>query len=66
VMMIGHNPGIAEFAARIVAHAPVNADFARYPTGATLVVDFVVDAWADVTWGYGASLDFIVPKELAL
>ncbi len=66
VMMIGHNPGIAEFAARIVAHAPVNADFGRYPTGATLVVDFVADTWADVTWGSGASLDFIVPKELAM
>ncbi len=42
VMMIGHNPGIAEFAARLVAHAPQNSEFHRYPTGATLVADFNV------------------------
>lgn len=64
VMMLGHNPGIAEFAARIVAHAPVNPDFTRYPTGATLVVDFDVEAWADVAYGSGATEDFVVPREI--
>ena len=44
VMMIGHNPGISEFAARLVARAPSHAEFARYPTGATLVCDFAVEA----------------------
>ncbi|WP_103334377.1 SixA phosphatase family protein [Pseudotabrizicola formosa] len=64
VMMIGHNPGIAEFAARLVAHAPVNPEFARYPTGATLVVDFVADSWEDVGLGQGVVDDFIVPREI--
>lgn len=64
VMMVGHNPGISEFAARIVAHAPANSDFARYPTGATLVVDFDIDSWADVAYGTGAVEDFIVPREI--
>ncbi|RGP38814.1 SixA phosphatase family protein [Pseudotabrizicola alkalilacus] len=64
VMMVGHNPGIAEFAGRIVAHAPVNPEFGRYPTGATLVVDFVADTWADVGFGQGAVDDFIVPREI--
>ena len=64
VMMVGHNPGIAEFAARIVAHAPVNPEFARYPTGATLVVDFVAASWADIGFGQGAVDDFIVPREI--
>ncbi|MDR7126292.1 histidine phosphatase family protein [Pseudotabrizicola sp. 4114] len=64
VMMVGHNPGIAEFAARIVAHAPVNPEFSRYPTGATLVVDFVADTWADVGFGQGVVDDFIVPREI--
>lgn len=64
VMMIGHNPGIAEFAARLVTRAPINPEFARYPTGATLVVDFMIDDWKDVTYGTGATLDFIVPKEI--
>jgi len=66
VMMIGHNPGIAEFAARIVARAPQNPEFARYPTGATLVVSFEVDDWRECDWGLGAVRDFIVPKELAV
>ena len=64
VMMIGHNPGIGDFAARLVAHAPVNADFARYPTGATLVVDFDIADWGQVAFGTGVTVDFIVPREI--
>lgn len=66
VMMIGHNPGIAEFAHRIVARAPLNPDFQRYPTGATLVVDFAAESWADVAWSMGSVDDFIIPRELAV
>jgi phosphohistidine phosphatase len=65
VMMIGHNPGIAEFAARLVAHPPGNPEFARYPTGATLVVDFDVADWGQVGFGTGVTVDFIVPREIA-
>jgi phosphohistidine phosphatase len=65
VMMIGHNPGIAEFAARLVAHPPTGAEFSRYPTGATLVVDFDVTDWEQVEFGTGVTVDFIVPKEIA-
>jgi phosphohistidine phosphatase len=64
VMMIGHNPGIAEFAARLVAHPPSNAEFARYPTGATLVVEFDVEDWTQVTFGAGVTVDFVVPREI--
>jgi phosphohistidine phosphatase len=64
VMIIGHNPGISEFAARLVTRAPANADFQRYPTGATLVIDFPVDSWKDVNFGAGAALDFIIPREI--
>ena len=64
VMMIGHNPGIADFASRLVARAPVSADFARYPTGATLVCDFAAESWAAVGFGQGTTVDFIVPREV--
>lgn len=64
VMVIGHNPGIAEFAARLVAQPPKNADFARYPTGATLVVDFNIDNWADLAFGTGTVDDFVIPREI--
>ncbi|MGV8952381.1 MAG: histidine phosphatase family protein, partial [Cypionkella sp.] len=64
VMMIGHNPGIADFAARLVAQAPLNSEFGRYPTGATLVVDFVIDSWSEVEFGKGATVDFVIPHEI--
>ncbi len=65
VMMIGHNPGISEFAHRIVARAPLNGDFHRYPTGSTLVCEFAVSGWGEVGWGMGGVDDFVVPRELA-
>ena len=34
VMLIGHNPGIAELAERLVSSAPAHSDFFRYPTAA--------------------------------
>ena len=66
VMMIGHNPGIAEFAAKLVARPPQNPEFARYPTGATLVADFAIDSWEQLGWGSGVADDFIIPREIAL
>ena len=65
VLMLGHNPGIAEFAHRLVARAPLDPAFQRYPTGATLVVEFETDDWADAAPGAGVTLDFVVPRELA-
>ncbi len=64
VMMIGHNPGIAEFAGRLVARPPVSTEFSRYPTGATLVCDFTADSWGEVGFGSAATVDFIVPREV--
>ena len=64
VMMIGHNPGIAEFAHRLVTRAPLNVEFQRYPTGATLVVDFDIAGWDQATYGGATVLDFIVPSEI--
>ena len=65
VMMIGHNPGISEFAERIVAKAPLNPEFRHYPTGATLVVTLEIDDWKDADYAMAAVRDFIVPRELA-
>lgn len=62
VMMIGHNPGIAAFAAMLPARLPADPDFRRYPTAATLVVDFQIARWQDVTPGSGSVLDFFVPS----
>ena len=66
VMMIGHNPGICEFASRLVKTAPLNPEFQRYPTGATTVIDFAADSWADIAYGDGACVDFVIPREIDL
>ncbi|WP_410217744.1 SixA phosphatase family protein [Paracoccus sp. (in: a-proteobacteria)] len=59
VMMLAHNPGISEFAAMLPARAPMDPDFRRYPTAATLVVDFQVDSWSDIQPGQGSVMDFV-------
>lgn len=64
VMMIGHNPGIATFAERILAQQISHPGFYRYPTGATLVASFEIDDWAEAGFGMGAARDFVVPREL--
>lgn len=64
VMMIGHNPTIAFFAARIVAVPPPHPRFDDYPTGATTVVDFDAAAWSAVDWGQGRARAFVIPREL--
>jgi len=63
VMMVGHNPGIGELAALLPARAPVDPDFRRFPTAATLVIDFEIASWADAKAGGGSVLDFFVPHK---
>lgn len=64
VMVIAHNPGIGDFAARCLQTPVPHPRFGDYPTCSTLVVDFPGDDWAGVTWHTGRTLDFIVPREL--
>ncbi|MBR9764941.1 MAG: histidine phosphatase family protein [Rhodobacteraceae bacterium] len=64
VLMIGHNPGIAEFAEVIVQAPPGHGRFADYPTGATLVADFPISAWDQIRPGMASAVDFIIPREL--
>jgi phosphohistidine phosphatase len=63
VMMIGHNPGIAAFAAMLPARPPADPDFERFPTAATLIVDFQIDDWGAAEPGQGSAMDFFVPSE---
>ncbi|MBU2981957.1 histidine phosphatase family protein [Lentibacter algarum] len=64
LMIVAHNPGIAEFAGRILQRTPQHPRFADYPSGATLVADFEAERWADLRFGAGTPLAFIVPREL--
>lgn len=57
LLVLGHNPGIAEAAARAVTEPPAHPDFERYPTCATTVID--------TSSGLpGCPLAFVVPRDL--
>ncbi|KIC41087.1 phosphoglycerate mutase [Ruegeria sp. ANG-R] len=64
VLMLGHNPGIAAFASRIVRQAPDHPRFHDYPTCATTVIRFDIDDWAHVQWHSGIVQGFTIPREL--
>ncbi|MEM8577991.1 MAG: histidine phosphatase family protein [Pseudomonadota bacterium] len=59
VLMLGHNPGIADFAARLVQAPPDHPRFDDFPTCATLVLDIETPGW-----GAGRVLDFAIPREV--
>lgn len=63
-MLIGHNPGTAEFAGRIVRAAPEHPRFGDFPTCATAVIRFAAECWRDVGWDAGEVVDFVVPRDL--
>jgi phosphohistidine phosphatase len=62
VLMLGHNPGIAGFAQMLPGIPPSDPEFRRYPTAATLVVDFAIDSWADASPGQAETRDFFRPS----
>lgn len=64
VLLLGHNPGMAEFAGQIVDQPPDHPRFADYPTCATTLIRFEAENWADIHWQDGKVLDFVVPREL--
>ncbi|WP_306153528.1 histidine phosphatase family protein [Roseovarius sp. MMSF_3281] len=64
VLMLGHNPGIAGFAESILATPPEHPRFHDYPTCATLVADFDIKNWSDMTKASGTPLAFVIPREL--
>ena len=64
VLLLGHQPGIGSFARRLLADPPGDADFAKFPTGATAVIDFAADRWSEVGWETGRLADFTVPRRL--
>ena len=64
-LIIGHNPGIAAFAQRIVATPPVHPRFADFPTCATLVLGCPIDEWHQLKWGRAQVVGFVTPHDLS-
>lgn len=65
VILIAHNPGIGSLAHRLTRDPPARDEFRRFPTCATLVLDFDAADWASVVPRSGHAADFTVPRDLA-
>jgi phosphohistidine phosphatase len=65
LMMLGHNPGISDFAERLIDGVmPDHPKFPMYPTAAVTILDFDIEDWGLANFGFGHFVDFVVPKEL--
>ncbi len=65
VLMLGHMPGIGDFARELRRDPPPLHDmFRKYPTGAATVLEFRVDDWPEAQFGTGVFLDYVVPRDL--
>ena len=68
ILLIGHNPGIQDFAVRLARGGSREAGArlrTRFPTAALAVIDFEAEAWSEIGWGSGRLERFITPKDLA-
>lgn len=64
VAMVGHNPGIADFAHGLVDKAPDHPRFADYPTGAVTVIEFDHIDWGQTQEATGTPVAFSIPADL--
>jgi len=71
LMLVGHNPGMEQLAAALIAPAKSAAGKAlaetlseKFPTGALAVIDFRGRDWKSVRPGSGTLKNFIRPKDL--
>lgn len=71
LMIVGHNPALAQFARGLVCNMPVGPDgmkyralYDHYPTGTLTDITFGVDDWADVATGTGHLVQFLRPADL--
>jgi len=59
LMVVGHNPGITEFADKISGERSID----NMPTCATFSLEFDIPAWTELVWATGVNADFDYPKK---
>jgi phosphohistidine phosphatase len=67
LLLVGHNPGIAEFAALLMAAGDVETRqrlLEKFPTAGLAVIDFALDDWAKLHPKAGRLDRFVVPRVL--
>ena len=67
LLLVGHNPGLAELAFLLVATGKTEARqrlAEKFPTGALAVIDFALDDWRKIHPQSGRLDRFVVPRTL--
>jgi len=67
LLLVGHNPGLAELASLLMASGDVEARqrlIEKFPTAALAVIDFALDDWAKLHPKAGRLDRFVVPRTL--
>jgi phosphohistidine phosphatase len=68
MLVVAHNPGVAEFALRMAGSGDQAARLRmemKYPTGGLTVLDFATSAWSSIQWGDGTLDRFVTPSMLS-
>jgi phosphohistidine phosphatase len=58
VMIFGHNPGISEFAERLLARG----DIEEMPTCTAVIIELPWDVWSATDWNEGRLVGYVTPK----
>jgi phosphohistidine phosphatase len=58
LMIVGHNPGLTEFADRICAERGLD----NLPTCAIYTLEFEIEDWSDLEWESGVNAELDYPK----
>jgi phosphohistidine phosphatase len=57
LMIVGHNPGITEFADRLSSERTLD----NMPTCAAYTLEFDIASWSELAWGAGTDAEFDYP-----
>lgn len=58
LMLVGHNPGLTEFADRVSGERDVD----NLPTCAVYTLEFELESWSELGWGSGVNAELDYPK----
>jgi phosphohistidine phosphatase len=58
LMIVGHNPGLTEFADKVSAERDID----NLPTCAIYTLEFEIKAWSELEWDSGVNVEFDYPK----
>lgn len=64
LMLVGHNPGLADLMTTLVTRNQRGELPLKYPTAGLAVIDLPVDAWAEIVPRIGTLERFVTPKSL--